>query len=183
MYSLHKAYICVKLTSVIGLFVVYPSYSNDFFHGYANKVFLTEKRNGVQVVWSQHTTQESSLYTEFTAQGISVCKSGNIMISIWNNEIGKRGKRRVGKVIALTSKFRMIEGFQIFMDKNQPLFVCPTYLKENGNGDICLSDVGSVLSRTLEACCASGIGEFQDTSTLNLSTCVAILCAISSVQI
>ena len=31
------------------------------------------------------------------------------------------------------------------MDKNRPLLVCPTYLKENGNSDICMSDVGSVV--------------------------------------
>ena len=31
------------------------------------------------------------------------------------------------------------------MDKNRPLLVCPTYLKENGNGDICVSDVGAVV--------------------------------------
>nr|XP_022312589.1 LOW QUALITY PROTEIN: tripartite motif-containing protein 2-like [Crassostrea virginica] len=36
-------------------------------------------------------------------------------------------------------------GFEIFMDKNRPLLVCPTYLKENGNGDICVSDVGAVV--------------------------------------
>ncbi|XP_078327598.1 uncharacterized protein LOC111117709 [Crassostrea virginica] len=116
---------------------------DDFLHGYANKVFCTSKRFGQdkKVVWS-HTTQESSFQTGFSAQGIAVCKSRNILISLWNNEIGKRS---IGKVIALTSIFRMVEGFQIFMDKNRPLLVCPTYLKENGNGDICVSDVGAVV--------------------------------------
>ena len=31
------------------------------------------------------------------------------------------------------------------MDKNRPLLVSSTYLKENGNSDICVSDVGSVV--------------------------------------
>ena len=31
------------------------------------------------------------------------------------------------------------------MDKNRPLLVCSTYLKENGNSDICVSDAGSVV--------------------------------------
>lgn len=34
---------------------------------------------------------------------------------------------------------------QISMDKNQPLYICPTYIAENGNGDICVSDVKAVV--------------------------------------
>uniref|UniRef100_K1P9E2 Uncharacterized protein n=1 Tax=Magallana gigas TaxID=29159 RepID=K1P9E2_MAGGI len=31
------------------------------------------------------------------------------------------------------------------MDKNIPLLICPTYIAENGNGDICVSDVRAVV--------------------------------------
>ena len=55
------------------------------------------------------------------------------------------GDHNRGKVIALSSSFAEVGGFQIFMDKNRPLLLCPTYLKENGNGDICVSDVGAVV--------------------------------------
>lgn len=31
------------------------------------------------------------------------------------------------------------------MDKNRPLYVCPTYIAENGNRDICVSDVRAMV--------------------------------------
>uniref|UniRef100_A0A8W8NR21 Tripartite motif-containing protein 2 n=1 Tax=Magallana gigas TaxID=29159 RepID=A0A8W8NR21_MAGGI len=72
----------------------------------------------------------------FTPQGIAVTKSGGILICLWNNEFGERIS---GKVISIDGKL------QIFIDKNRPLYVCPTYIVENGNGDICVSDVRAVV--------------------------------------
>lgn len=72
----------------------------------------------------------------YTPQGITVCKSGDILVCLWNNEIGDRS---LGKVISV------IEDFQISTDKNHPLYICPTYIAENGNGDICVSDVRAVV--------------------------------------
>ena len=134
--STNRHYVSIK-----GLFVEYSPYMG-ILYGNGNKIVLHRQgyENNV-VVWSLKT-QGSSLYAGFSAQGITVCKSGEILISLWNKEIGDRS---IGKVLALTWDFKMIEGFQIFMERNRPLLVCPTYLKENGNGDICVSDVGAVV--------------------------------------
>lgn len=72
----------------------------------------------------------------FTAHGITATKSGGILLCLWINEFGERS---LGKVISIDGKL------QIFMDKNQPLYICPTYIAENGNGDICVSDVRAVV--------------------------------------
>nr|XP_034321730.1 uncharacterized protein LOC109619111 isoform X2 [Crassostrea gigas] len=72
----------------------------------------------------------------FTAHGITATKSGGILFCLWNNEFGERSS---GKVISIDGKL------QISMDKNQPLYICPTYIAENGNGDICVSDVRAVV--------------------------------------
>nr|XP_022307502.1 uncharacterized protein LOC111113498 [Crassostrea virginica] len=63
-------------------------------------------------------------------------RNGVILICLWNNRIGEQS---LGKVVSDD------ERFEIFTDKNQPLFICPTYIAENGNGDICVSDVGAVV--------------------------------------
>lgn len=72
----------------------------------------------------------------FTPQGIATTKSGGILLCLWNNEFGERS---LGKVILINGNL------QIFMDKNCPLYICPTYIAENGNGDICVSDVRAVV--------------------------------------
>ena len=118
-------------------------------YGKDNVVFSTrdsrpsENCGGDTVLWS-FGTQRTSLHTGFSPQGIAFCTLGRILISLWNNEMGDHNR---GNVIALSSSFAEVECFQIIMDKNRPLLVCPTYLKENGNGDICVSDVGSVVVR------------------------------------
>ncbi|XP_078330744.1 uncharacterized protein LOC144624709 [Crassostrea virginica] len=63
-------------------------------------------------------------------------KSETILICLWNNRVNERS---LGKVVSVD------ERFEIFTDKNKPLFICPTYIAENGNGDICVSDVGAVV--------------------------------------
>ena len=113
-----------------------------FWHGNGKDIFSHQSGGGNTYIWSNKTV-EPSLHTRFSPQGIAVCKLGWILISLWNNEIGDRS---IGMVVAWSSREnRLVENFQIFMDKNRPLLVCPTYLKENGNGDICVSDVGAVV--------------------------------------
>uniref|UniRef100_A0A8W8NTS0 Tripartite motif-containing protein 2 n=1 Tax=Magallana gigas TaxID=29159 RepID=A0A8W8NTS0_MAGGI len=73
---------------------------------------------------------------QFIPQGIALSKTGGELICLWNKEIGKNS---FGKVLKTN------EDFEIFSDKNCPLYVCPTYIAENGNGDICVSDVRAVV--------------------------------------
>ena len=136
IYSQDLCYVSKKV------FLEYSPYYGFFLVGDGNNIICDMDRyHEGNVLWS-HTQQGSSLHPGFSQQGMAVCKSGEILISLWNNEIGKRS---IGKVISLTRNFIMVEDFEIFMDKNRPLLTCPTCLKENGNGDICVSDVGSVV--------------------------------------
>ena len=73
---------------------------------------------------------------DFTPQGIVATRSGSILICLWNNRVDERS---LGKVVSGDGRF------EIFTDKNKPLFICTTYIAENGNGDICVSDVGAVV--------------------------------------
>lgn len=82
------------------------------------------------------TATKFSSTTDYSPQGILVRKCGDILICLWNNE---KGERSLGKVVSAKGEFR------IFMDKNIPLLICPTYIAENGNGDICVSDVKAVV--------------------------------------
>ena len=160
-------------------FVEYNHHKHAIVYGKDNVVFSTrdsrpsENCAGDTVLWS-FETQRSLLHTGFSPQGIAFCTSGRILISLWNNDIGDHNR---GTVIALCSSFAEVEGFQIFMDINRPLLVCPTYLKENGNSDICVSNVGSVVVTD-----AGGMlcFRFWGASRRNLTACVAILCAISA---
>ncbi|XP_022308924.2 uncharacterized protein LOC111114747 isoform X3 [Crassostrea virginica] len=86
-------------------------------------------------VWSP-TEEKSDQTDDYTPQGVVATRSGAILICLWNNKVGKRS---LGKVVSA------YKHFEIFTDKNQPLFICPTYIAENGNGDICVSDVGAVV--------------------------------------
>lgn len=72
----------------------------------------------------------------YTPRGITTSKTGGILICLWNNKIGDRS---FGKVV------RTNNSFEIFTDKNNPLYICPTYIAENGNRDICVSDVKAVV--------------------------------------
>ena len=169
----------IYFVSKRSIFVEYNPHRHAVVYGKDNVVFSTrdsrpsENCGGDTVLWS-FETQKSSLHTGFSSQGIAFCTSGRILISLWNNEIGDHNR---GTVIALCSSFAEVEGFQIFMDINRPLLVWSTYLKENGNSDICVSDVGSVVVTD-----AGGMlcFRFCGASRRNLTACVAILCAISA---
>lgn len=55
---------------------------------------------------------------KYTLQGIAIRKLGGVLICLWNNELNEKS---LGKVISTKGNF------EIFLDKNRPLYVCPTY--------------------------------------------------------
>ncbi|XP_062583826.1 uncharacterized protein LOC134245565 [Saccostrea cucullata] len=86
--------------------------------------------------WPLH----DELTTGYTPNGLAVCKSGAILACLWNHQVHKRSQ---GKVLKLS--LGGVKLFEIETDKNRPLFICPTYITENGNEDICVSDVNAVV--------------------------------------
>lgn len=94
----------------------------------------------IKEIWSENVNKPTTTgfppKYHFTPQGIAVSKMGGELICLWNNEIGKKS---FGKVVKTN------DDFEIFTDKNRPLYVCPTYIAENSNGDICVSDVRAVV--------------------------------------
>ena len=157
-----------------GIFIEYNALSKTVLYGKDNAVFQTSSETlpdiyqEGQQVWTQGTA------SGFSLKGIAVCKSGKVLLSLWNNEIGERS---VGKVISIKPGHPIEECVQIFTDKNLPLLVCPTYIaKAEMSTSVCLMSE-PWLSRTQEACCASGIREPQEIATLSRTVCVAILTA------
>ena len=132
----------IYLVSNTDKFLEYSPDMCFIWHGNGKDIFFHQLGGGNTYIWSNKTV-EPSLHTRFSPQGIVVCKLGWILISLWNNEFGDRS---IGMVVAWSSQECMlVENFKIYMDKNRPLLTCPTYLKENGNGVICVSDVGAVV--------------------------------------
>ncbi|XP_062583820.1 uncharacterized protein LOC134245558 [Saccostrea cucullata] len=86
------------------------------------------------------TLHVDELSSGYTPNGITACKSGAFLVSFWNQQVHDRS---LGKVLKLSKKGR--KQFEIGTDKNRPLFICPSYITENGNGDICVSDVNAVV--------------------------------------
>lgn len=141
----------VKEFSPSGLYITFrkpfDEYSvyYDFIYGTDNSVFSSSRHHGAYKIWPKVAIDEDNLIDlgslprqGFSPQGIETRKSGGTLICLWNNEVGQRS---CGKVIVIDGN----PDFQIFTEKNTPLFVCPTYIAENGNGDICVSDVRAVV--------------------------------------
>ncbi|XP_061180843.1 uncharacterized protein LOC133189507 [Saccostrea echinata] len=84
---------------------------------------------------------DSELWKGYAPNGIASCKSGGILVSLWNKQMLERS---LGKVIKLSLNDHIIR-LEIEIDKNRPLFTCPTYITENGNEDVCVSDVNAVV--------------------------------------
>ncbi|XP_062596453.1 uncharacterized protein LOC134257894 [Saccostrea cucullata] len=76
----------------------------------------------------------------YIPNGIALCKSGSLLVCMWNHQVHDRS---LGKVLKLS--LQGDKRFEIETNKNRPLFICPTYITENGNGDICVSDVNAVV--------------------------------------
>lgn len=72
--------------------------------------------------------------------GIAISKSGGILMCLWNR---KYSDQSAGKVVKLYQYYEIV--LEIESDKNIPMFVFPSYKAENGNGDICVSDVRTVV--------------------------------------
>ncbi|XP_062588689.1 uncharacterized protein LOC134250341 [Saccostrea cucullata] len=109
------------------------------FHVYGNVVFWNATKRSLGTNYSQwHTLDELS--TGYTPKGMAACKSGAVLVCLWNQQVHNRS---LGKVLKLSQNGR--KQFEISTDKNRPIFICPTYIAENGNGDICVSDVNAVI--------------------------------------
>lgn len=98
-----------------------------------------ENRN--TVVWSKNEEEgenqnNSELPEGFVIQGILDHREHGTLVCLWNKEFDEKS---FGKVFCIEN------GFEIFADKNRRLYVCPTYIAENRNGDICVSDTNAVV--------------------------------------
>lgn len=117
----------------------------SMFEGFYNDWPSLRKTDNPVVLWGENDklrqgVQKSPLgcspIFDYSPQGLTVLESGDVLICLWNNKVGLQSS---GKVISIDW------GFEIFTDKNRPLYVCPTYIAENGNRDICVSDVNAVV--------------------------------------
>lgn len=95
---------------------------------------MSEKASSldIRISWNlasrfKSTNNVSLTVIALTPQGIALSINGGILTCFWNNETGERS---FGKVVKLDKYF------EIFTDKNRPLYVCPTHITENGNADI-----------------------------------------------
>ncbi|XP_061167215.1 uncharacterized protein LOC133176059 [Saccostrea echinata] len=99
------------------------------------KMISLDSINTIREIISSHT------FLDYIAHGMTECKSGHLLICMWN---GKLQDKSHGKVI----KFELTTGTmrgEFALDKHRSLFTFPTYITENGNTDICVSDVGEVV--------------------------------------
>lgn len=138
----------VKRFSPSGMYITFDERNSshyDFIYGTEDSVFSFNTDENYEIrIWPEACVEEDPIAfgslpkQGFSPQGLAVRKSGGILICLWNNKVGPQS---YGKVIVTGGK----SNFQIFTDKNIPLYVCPTYIAENGNGDICVSDVRAVV--------------------------------------
>nr|XP_034321616.1 uncharacterized protein LOC117688060 [Crassostrea gigas] len=80
----------------------------------------------------------------FQTHGIAVCKSDYILVCQWNRKFKDQSAGKVVKLEYIADNRNDIV-LEIESDKNQPLYICPTNIAENGNGDICVFDVRAVV--------------------------------------
>ncbi|XP_062575359.1 tripartite motif-containing protein 3-like [Saccostrea cucullata] len=83
---------------------------------------------------------KSNVSKEYSPTRIALCNDNAILICLWNHQVNERS---MGKVIKIS--FRGETFFELETQKNKPLFTCPNYIAENGNEDICVSDVNAVV--------------------------------------
>ncbi|XP_062605101.1 uncharacterized protein LOC134266907 [Saccostrea cucullata] len=84
--------------------------------------------------------QQSNVSKEYSPTRIALCNDNAILICLWNQQVLERS---MGKIIKISFEGEIF--FELETYKNKPLFTCPTYIAENGNGDICVSDVNVVV--------------------------------------
>ena len=115
-------------------------YLGDYIDAYSGRYVAYGTRTSVYAhsgkLWPPPKEESDQNDDHYIPQGMVATRSGFFLICLWNNRVGERS---LGKVVSDNGRLN------IFTDKNQPLFICPTYIAENGNGDICVSDVGAVV--------------------------------------
>lgn len=132
MFSPSGLYIAIKTNN----------WFTDFIYGTEDSVFSQRTDdNRCYKIWPEACVQEEdpiafgSLPKEgFSPQGLAFRKLGGFLICLWNNKVGQRS---YGKVIVIDGN----PNFQIFTDKNTPLYVCPTYISEA----VVVTDAGGML--------------------------------------
>lgn len=113
-----------------------------FFHGIENMIATydsyDEFKRGITVkniFWTQNTP-EANTYS-WKPHGIAVSKS-HVLFCLWNQKF----RQSIGKVMKIRTHSNEEPNnrtcIEIQSDKNTPLYVCPTYIVENGNGHICI---------------------------------------------
>lgn len=140
----------ISLPIVEDIKLIIPNHSFlDVSPNYSSVHYVLE--NDVKLFVSFHTTSDK-LRLPFNFKtylnekplkphGIASCKSSNeILVCLWNRKYRDQSE---GKVVKLGHDNAVV--LEIESDKNIPLFVYPTYIAENGNGDICVSDVRAVV--------------------------------------
>ncbi|XP_062575360.1 uncharacterized protein LOC134237283 [Saccostrea cucullata] len=130
---------CRQGYSPIGFFSTFGSclcFMGNF--DYEDVIFWDTSSRSLRTLSSWTLPYEPS--SGYTPNGIAMCKSGAILVCLWNHQVHERS---LGKVVKLS--FNGTAQFEIESEKNRPLFICPTYITENGNGDICVSDVNAVV--------------------------------------
>jgi hypothetical protein len=76
----------------------------------------------------------------YISTGLAHNKSRFYWVCLWNQSLGKNSH---GIVVKLHPNGHI--SFEIKSNKNMSLFTCPTYVAENSNEDVCVSDVGAVV--------------------------------------
>lgn len=132
-----------RINSVKGVYIA--QYNDDpLVTAYGDDYSISrhdKKENKTTLLWSKNENEGEFInrpkFPEgFVIQGILDHSERNILVCLWNKECDENS---FGKV------FSIDENFEIFAVKNRRLYVCPTYIAENGNGDICVSDTNAVV--------------------------------------
>lgn len=132
-FSTSSAYICYLRAGDIEHFI----FSEN---GYLKCWRINPKTQKPEPVVDWGYDMYNDIWKDYAPNGIAACKSGGILVCLWNKQLLERSQ---GKVVKLS--LRGCERLEIEINKNRPLFKCPTYIAENGNEDICVSDVNAVV--------------------------------------
>eukprot|EP00105_Crassostrea_gigas_P041866 XP_019926014.1 PREDICTED: uncharacterized protein LOC105335830 [Crassostrea gigas] len=144
-YKQKKVYVALPT----GCYIANAPYG-VLFYGIENMIATygsyDEFKRGITVnniFWTQNTP-ESNTYS-WKPHGIAFSKY-HLLVCLWNQKFRQQS---IGKVMKIRTEKNGVPNnrtcIEIQSDKNIPLYVCPTYIVENGNGDICVSDVRAVV--------------------------------------
>lgn len=91
-------------------------------------------------IWSYEDSVTLYQKKGYTPNGTAMCKTGDILVCLWNQSLEKNSH---GLVLKLNMSGKKI--FEIESNKSRRLFTCPVYVTENGNEDVCVSDLDAVV--------------------------------------